>query len=949
MKLAAADWSTALNLLDEALDLPVEDRPAWIESLPPEHRHLLPSLRALLDDRRAIETGEFLKALPPLAAAATPAGFAAGDRIGPYTLLRELGQGGMASVWLAERADGAHRRKVALKLPWLGARARAIGERFVREREILSALTHPHIASVLDAGMDGVQPWLAIEHVQGQPITAHAQARGLGTAARVRLFLQVLQAVQHAHAQLVIHRDLKPANVLVDEQGQVKLLDFGVAKLLADDGAAQESELTRLGGRAMTPQYASPEQVAGRALGTASDVYSLGVLLYELLTGRLPYALKRATAGALEEAILSARIVRPSVASSGKAEQRALRGDVDTIVLKALAARPTDRYPSADAFAQDLERHLRSRPILARPDSLAYRLRKLWGRQRLALSAALVVGVAVAGGTGAALWQARQARIEAVRTASVQRFLLDIFKTSSSRQSDPERARATTARELLDIGAERIGHELADQPDLRLTMLDTLGDLYKDLGLEGKAAALAREAAQVASRESGRDSEAHLLRLGNLASVLADAAGNAERQRTIDEGLAIAGRLPDRPTPARARLYLEAASLFQSDRLDDALAYSQRGLADAQALRDLALLQRAHEALGVTAQLRNDSKGAEEHLAEVVRIGEHEGSDGFDLVRARAQLADAQARRLHLDASEASLRAALAYSLRVHGLAHLNTLQIRLRLAYTLARMGRLREALAEHEALQAALDAAPTLDTFTFPLHAGAYWKTLFLLGRHAEAVSLLQRAIEVRDRTRGGTRVAAELREFLVHPLLALGRTDEAASWLQQAAAIRFANGLRPGQRAWALHAEASLALARARGDAAGARAALESLVAGSDADPPDSLGWVDGTLLRARFEVEQGQLDAAQARLRRLRALLSERQLLGRLVLVEGERTTLCGAIAGQRGATAQARTLLERGRQILAGELGAEAPLMRAWAAAASALPPAQPGATEIDCG
>ncbi len=185
MKLAAADWSTALRLLDEALDLPVEDRPAWIASLPPEHRHLLPSLRALLDDRRAIESGDFLMTLPPLAATAAPAGFAAGDRIGPYTLLRELGQGGMASVWLAERADGAHRRKVALKLPWLGARARVIGERFVREREILSALTHPHIASVLDAGLDGAQPWLAHRVRGGRSRSPPMpRARGLHTAAR---------------------------------------------------------------------------------------------------------------------------------------------------------------------------------------------------------------------------------------------------------------------------------------------------------------------------------------------------------------------------------------------------------------------------------------------------------------------------------------------------------------------------------------------------------------------------------------------------------------------------------------------------------------------------------------------------------------------------------------------------------------------------------------------
>ncbi|MBL8348556.1 MAG: protein kinase [Rubrivivax sp.] len=951
MQLSAADWSTVFALLDEALDLDPSRRDAWLAVLAPERQRLQPVLRQLLDERRAIETGDFLNRLPALPPpdAAPTADFVAGHRVGPYTLLRELGTGGMAAVWLAVRADAAHRREVALKLPYLGARARVIGERFARERQILSALTHPHIASVLDAGLDGNQPWLAMEFVDGLPLAAWAERQRLNVPARLRLFLQVLTAVQYAHAQLVIHRDIKPSNVLVDGHGQVKLLDFGVAKLLGDDGATQDSELTQLGGRALTPQYASPEQVAGRPLGTASDVYSLGVLLYELLTGHLPYTLKRDSAAAVEEAILSAQVQRPSQAAADARTARSLRGDVDTLVMKALQARPEMRYASAAALAEDIERHLHSQPILARPDSLAYRLRKLWGRRRLALSAGLMVCVAVAGGTGAALWQARQARTEAVRTAAVQKFLIDIFKANSSRQSDPERARATTARELLDIGAERIGRELADQPELRLTMLDTLGELYKNLGLETKAAALARDAAQVAQRVWGTDSEEHLLRLANLANVLADAVGNAERQRTVEEGLAIAARRPDRPTPARTRLYLEAASLYQSARLDDAEAYGQRALADARALGDPSLLRRAYETSGVTAQLRGDAVRAEERLTEAVRLGEQDPSDSFDLLRARAQLADAQARRLRLDASEASLRAALAYTLRVHGPAHINTHQTRMRLAFTLARMGRLREALAEHETLQSALDAAATLDTFTFPLHASGYWQTLYRLGRHAEAVALLHKAIEVRDRTRRGTRVAAELREFLVHPLLALGRTDEAATWLQQAAAIRTANGLKPGQRVWSLHAVAAHELARARGDTAAARAALDTLVAGGDADPPDSLGWVDGTLLRARFDIDQGQLDAAQARLQRLRRLLSERQLLGRLVLVEGERLTLCGVIAGQRGAAGQAGTWLERARQTYAAELGAEAPLVRAWVAARDAVPPAGAGTAEIDCG
>lgn len=247
-----------------------------------------------------------------------------------------------------------------------------VAERFVRERVILSTLRHPHIAQVLDAGSAAGHPWLELEHVPGQPITAHAVQQGLDTRARLQLFLPVLQAVQHAHGQLIIHRDLKPANVLVDADGTVKLLDFGVAKLLEAEGAdaqVAESALTQRGGRPMTPQYASPEQVAGCPLGVVSDVYALGVLLYELLTGRLPYALKRDTAAALEEAILGAQVQRPSQSVSDPGQARALRGDVDTIVMKALAVQPAARYASAAALASDIERHLAHRPIAARAAS----------------------------------------------------------------------------------------------------------------------------------------------------------------------------------------------------------------------------------------------------------------------------------------------------------------------------------------------------------------------------------------------------------------------------------------------------------------------------------------------------------------------------------------------------------------------------------------------------
>src|SRR5882762_5483553 len=321
MKIDPESWPTLSRLLDEWLDLPEESRAAWLENLGPEYAGILPVLRKLALSQESVDDDRLLNTLPRMnppadsgAARHTllPAAFASNALIGPYRLVRELGQGGMGVVWLAERADGEVKRPVALKLPIISLHNRALAERFARERDILAQLTHPHIARLYDAGVtDRGQPYLAIEYVEGEKITGYCEQRGLGLKPRLRLFLQVLRAVQYAHTNLIVHRDLKPANILVTNQGDVRLLDFGIAKLLTG-GEANETELTRIGGRALTPDYASPEQIAGNSITTGSDVYSLGVILYELLTGERPYKLKRDTPLSLEEAVLGGDPVRPS-------------------------------------------------------------------------------------------------------------------------------------------------------------------------------------------------------------------------------------------------------------------------------------------------------------------------------------------------------------------------------------------------------------------------------------------------------------------------------------------------------------------------------------------------------------------------------------------------------------------------------------------------------------
>jgi eukaryotic-like serine/threonine-protein kinase len=419
LNIGADAWTKLNSLLDQALDLPPAERSAWLDALGPEFENLKPQLRELLSRSASVETRDFLQTMPKFGAAdASPGAHvgAAGDAIGHYRLVREIGSGGMGSVWLAERADGLIARPVALKLPHLlGVPRAGLAERMAREREILATLDHRNIARLLDAGVTaGGQPYLALEYVEGLPIDRFcADIDGgapLDIAARLKLFRQVADAVAYAHGKLVVHRDLKPANILVTANGGVKLLDFGIAKLL-DEGKAAETHLTQLSGRALTPDYASPEQILGEPLTVASDVYSLGVILFELLAGSRPYRLKRDSRGALEDAIVDGEVPRTSQTAPA-ALRRQLQGDLDTIVAKALKRKPQERYATVNALADDVTRHLEQRPVLARPDSRWYTLGKFVARNRWPVAAVGATSVAVVGTAAFALLQMIEAKTQ---------------------------------------------------------------------------------------------------------------------------------------------------------------------------------------------------------------------------------------------------------------------------------------------------------------------------------------------------------------------------------------------------------------------------------------------------------------------------------------------------------------------------------------------------------
>ncbi|HEX3948255.1 MAG TPA: protein kinase [Steroidobacteraceae bacterium] len=406
MRMTASQMALMSRLLDEALPLDEAGRRRWLEALPAQYRDLLTSLReALLPEFAPSPAGRSFATFLESADAdesgrAEPTGLQPGERVGPYELIQLLGAGGMAEVWLAKRADGVFKRDVALKLPSHARVRRDLEQRFARERDILASLEHPHIARLYDAGIDphGL-PYLSMEYVQGELFTDWCDAQRLDIRARLRLFLQVLGAVQYAHGRQVIHRDIKPSNILVTK-GEVRLLDFGVATLL-DDGAAAagKTPLTSVYGHALTPIYSSPEVIRGDPVTAMSDIYSLGVVLFELLTGDRPYRLNAGASRAmLENAIAAAEVHKPSTqivqdawgvrGATHEQLTRQLRGDIDIIALKALEKDPQNRYASAAAMADDVQRFLDGKPIKAQPPRLAYRFGKFLRRNRLVVSVA---------------------------------------------------------------------------------------------------------------------------------------------------------------------------------------------------------------------------------------------------------------------------------------------------------------------------------------------------------------------------------------------------------------------------------------------------------------------------------------------------------------------------------------------------------------------------------
>lgn len=551
------EWCTLSPYLDEALEMTDDERLVWLSSLRAHSPVIAKRLEALLREQSALDREGFLERrsveLPRVANLTD-------QTVGAYRLLSQIGQGGMSSVWLAERIDGRFERQVAVKFLNIALMGKAGAERFTREGKILGLLLHPLIAELIDAGVSqSGQPYLVLEYVEGEHIDRYCDHHKLDIESRIRLFLDVLTAVALAHSNLIVHRDLKPSNVLVRNDGQVKLLDFGIAKLLEAEGdVGHPTQLTVEGGRALTPEYAAPEQLKGEAVTTATDVYALGVLLYLLLTGQHPTRVGSHLLAEMIKAIVDTEPVRPSEIIDLKrrdgevgesAERRAtttdklrrsLRGDLDTILTKALKKDPKERYSSVSAFADDLRRYLRSEPISARPDTIVYRASKFVRRNWTAVALVSIAGIAVIAGLLGTLVQSHTARAErdfALRQLSRAEAVNDLneFLLSDAAPS----GKPFTVNELLERAEHIIERQHEKNDPQRVEMLISLGRQYNVLDEQAKSRQLLNEAYILS-----RDLMDHSIRARAscaLASALALKGEHTRAEQLVQEGLSEAG------------------------------------------------------------------------------------------------------------------------------------------------------------------------------------------------------------------------------------------------------------------------------------------------------------------------------------------------------------------------------------------------------------------------
>lgn len=899
-------WEEIDRLFNAALDLPERERHAWVSNTCRDDADLAQAVLAMLaalgeSEGRFEAPGAGLSREVIEALAGDDADRPEADdvrEVGPFRIIRRIGRGGMGTVYLARREGADFHQQVAIKVLRRGIDTEDTVRRFLAERRILARLNHPGIARLLDGGAtDDGRPYFAMEYVEGQPFIVHCDEHRLSIRERLALFLQVTDAVSVAHANLIVHRDLKPSNILVDRDGRVRLLDFGIAKVLSDDDDDEQAQKTRTGRQLLTPEFASPEQFRGEPVTTASDVYALGALLYMLLAGGLPLRaslsdlepgpppLPSSTLHATGEGGLRASEAAARRGVTVAQLRRLLRGDLDTIVLTAMHPDPARRYATVEQLAGDIRRWARGLTISARPDAWTYRASRFAARHRwgLAAAAALIVATSIglSAHTSRLAEERDRARIEAAKAERATEFLASVF-----RGADPAEARGAdvTAGELLDRGARRIETELANEPEVQAQLMRAVGEVYSSLSLFERADALLSRA------------------LDTLVGVHAS----------------------PHPEIARTRLALAFVNqrLGQLERAGDLAEQALEDWRQLEPTPAIGVAQSLHLA-GNVHHLRGDHRAGGPYFAELLAIVDamprEPRPETVDLLGTAAQLRVSGHGELRFNSDElrralALQREALDMAQVVYGNAHPRIVDYQQVLASFLHRTGRYGEAeSAAREALRVAQEIHPGGENSQIAIAEGNLAYILYLDGRPEEADPLMRASLDRHRRVEGEqTVVLGQRLQQLAEILLAKGELEEAEVLYRDAVAF---NRTRFGP-ASVLTLTGSTGLAtvlRDRRRLADARTRFDDVVDRWPAAQRRTFRYADVLLGLGGLHVLDGQAEAADPLLREALEIYQETLPARHWKIAQAQ--SWLGAALAARDAHAEAEPLLRESRRVL----------------------------------
>jgi serine/threonine protein kinase len=960
--LSAERWLQLRLHVDTLMAMPPEAREVTLAERFVEGDPLAAEIRDLLRDIEAANASGFLDHPAHAHEPEACVGSLAGSALGNYQLLELVGQGGMGSVWTAKRTDGMFDGHVAIKVLNAALREGAAVHRFLYEGRLLSRLSHPNIARLFDAGVhtDGT-PFLVLEYVGGEAIDRYCDTHTLDLRQRLELFLAVLAAVEHSHAHLIVHRDIKPSNVIVDNDGVAKLLDFGIARLMiGEDGNTAEAAVrteTLWGRGAMTVPFAAPEQLLDKPATTQTDVYSLGVLLYLLLTGQHPTGLRRAAAAAYARPILDGQIIRPSQAllpahggTPGEATASAaargtsvarlrtlLAGDLDNILLKSLKPDPHERYASVAQFSEDIRCFLQGRAISVRADSIGYRITRFGRRHRLATVAMGVAIAALIAGSASTAWQASEAADQHHRLQAVQAFVLDLFGVGDV-PNRPVQASTATASELLERGANSIDVSKAYSPRTKSDLYRTVGEMYLGLGRPREALEQFEKQLRV-EREIRRDSffgsdEAVLRALMSVADAAHKTGANARWAGSLAEAEPLIQRLGRNLPDLRGRWAILRAQLEMPTNASVSREYARQAIAAYRQTTDtrglLFALNVQTLSLAAAGDLHAAELSSDEELRMLNRYWSADDRLRADTLNNRSTILY---ERFRPRAAVELMRQAVASAVRAHGLDHPTTASIRRGLLITLREAGELAECTRQADVIVRSIEKSvgPT-DEYILPMVLMTTASCQREYGLLAAAGDSLQRAIDLAHN--GGPDKLAWYHLQLAEIRIAQGELAAAAAEVQWAR-----NNNRNSERA-SMIASVEARLQLANGDKESAYRTLQPFSVGARESKEATWRSIDLDIQWAKVALTR-DARLAESTIVQLETWADRRHIREEAPVYFAKVRELRGQLAVLQGNLPLARSAFAEVLSIRSAHLAPNSPALANIRAAAAALPPLQP--------